>query len=112
MDGMPFYIMMQHMPISEDMKLEMLTELLTCYRPIFRDQTVLIFMVLLAVFDEPENKAISSIKDHLLSLLGTYLKDKEYVGCGEMKNIMDCIKTLPRLLNIFLRIRREQSALE
>jgi hypothetical protein len=58
------------------MKLEMFKELLPCCMPIFRDRTVFIFMLLLAVFDQDGDSSITNIKENLLSILSRYLQEK------------------------------------
>merc|ERR1719245_1588964 len=65
--GIPFTQMMQYMPLPEEMKQELSTELWVHCIPIFRDRTVLIFMLLLAIFDEDNDGSISKIKDSVLS---------------------------------------------
>ena len=108
-DGMPFNIMMQYMPLSEEMKLEMFKEMLPCCMPIFRDRTVFIFMLLLAVFDQDGDKSITIIKDNLLSILSRYLREKTTNNVSfDVQNIMKCVETLPRLLRIFLDMKELQ----
>merc|ERR1712130_722545 len=107
MGGIPFTKMMQYMPLPEDMKFEMLEQLVSNCKPIFKDRTVLIFMVLLAIFDEDNDGSISKIKDKVLSILRRYLIQKfESESTAEphinIKHINDCVATLPRLLRIFL----------
>ena len=66
-DGMPFNIMMQYMPLPEEIKLEMFKKLLPCCIPIFRNRTVFIFMLLLAIFDQDGDRRITNIKENLLA---------------------------------------------
>ena len=108
-DGMPFNIMMQYMPLPEEMKLEMFKEMLPCCMPIFRDRTVFIFMLLLAVFDQDGDKSITIIKDNLLSILSRYLREKTTNNVSfDVQNIMKFVETLPRLLRIFLDMKELQ----
>ena len=101
-DGMPFNIMMQYMPLPEDMKLEMFKELLPCCMPIFRDRTVFIFMLLLAIFDQDGDKSITKIKENLLSILSRDLQEKTKNNFSfEIQNIIKCAESLPRLLRVF-----------
>ena len=95
--------MMQYMPLPEEMKLEMFTQLISCCMPIFRDRTVLIFMLLLAVFDQDGEKQIENIRENLLSVLSRYLQEKTKNDVSfDIQNIIKCVETLPRLLRIFL----------
>ena len=108
-DGMPFNIMMQYMPLPEEMKLEMFKELLPCCMPIFRDRSVLIFMLLLAVFDQDGDRRITNIKENLLSILSRYLQEKTKNDVSfDLQNIIKCVESLPRLLRIFLDMKELQ----
>ena len=101
--------MVNFMPLPEDMKVEMLKELMPCCMPIFRDRTILIFMLLLAIFDQDSDKSIAKIKDTLLSILRKYLKQKsETEALSNIHSIINCVKTLPRLLKIFLDMNELQ----
>ena len=95
--------MVNFMPLTEEMKLGMFKELMPCSMPIFRDRTILIFMLLLAIFDEDTDKSIVKIRDTLMSILRKYLKQKsETEALSNIHSIINCVKTLPRLLKIFL----------
>ena len=108
-EGMPFNIMMQYMPLPEEMKLEMFKELLPCCMPIFNDRTVLIFMLLLAIFDQEGDRSIMNIKESLLAILTRYLKEKTKSDASlDLQNIIKCVETLPRLLRIFLDMKELQ----
>ena len=106
---MPFNIMMQYMPLPEEKKLEMFKELLPCCMPIFNDRIVLIFMLLLAVFDQDGDKSIMNIRESLLAILTRYLQEKTKSDASiDLQNIIKCVKTLPRLLRIFLDLKEIQ----
>ena len=95
--------MVNFMPLTEEMKQGMFKELMPCCMPIFRDRTILIFMLLLAIFDEDSDKSIVKIKDTMLYILRKYLKQKsETEALSNIHSIVNCVKTLPRLLKIFL----------
>ena len=106
---MPFNIMMQYMPLPEEMKLEMFKELLPCCMPIFRDRTVFIFMLLLAVFDQDGDRSITKIKENLILILSRYLQEKSKNNVSfDVQNIIKCAESLPRLLRIFLDMKELQ----
>ena len=108
-DGMPFNIMMQYMPLPEEMKLEMFKELLPCCMPIFRDRTVFIFMLLLAVFDQDGDRSITKIKENLILILSRYLQEKSKNDVSfDVQNVIKCVERLPRLLRIFLDMKELQ----
>ena len=108
-DGIPFNIMVNFMPLPEEMKLEMFKELMPCCMPIFRDRTVLIFMLLLAIFDQDGDNSIARIKDTLLSILRKYLEQKSEIDAlSNIHTIINCVRTLPRLLRIFLDMKEWQ----
>ena len=95
--------MVNFMPLPEQMKLEMFKELMPCCMPIFRDRTILIFMLLLAILDQDVDRGVKKIKDTLLYMLRRYLKQKsEYEAISNIHNIINCVKNLPRILRIFL----------
>ena len=84
----------------------MFKELMPCSMPIFRDRTILIFMLLLAILDQDANKSVAKIKDTLLSMLRRYLKQKsESDALSNIHNIINCVRNLPRLLRIFLGMK-------
>ena len=105
--------MVNFMPLPEEMKLEMFKELMPCCMPIFRDRTILIFMLLLAILDQDANKSVAKIKDTLLSMLRRYLKQKsESDALSNIHNIINCVRNLPRLLRIFLGMKESWSVTE
>ena len=60
--GMSITKMMQFMPLLEETKMEMYTELMACTMPIFKDRTVLILMVLITVFDLESDESVKRIR--------------------------------------------------
>ena len=101
--------MVHYMPLLEGKKQEMLEQLIHCCMPIFRDRTILIFMLLLAIFDQDSDKSIAKIKKTLLFILRKYLKQKsETEALSNIHSIINCVKTLPKLLKIFLDMNELQ----
>ena len=87
----------------------MFKELLPCCMPIFRDSTVFIFMLLLAVFDQDGDTSITNIKENLLSILSRYLQENTKNDVSlDIQNIIKCVESLPRLLRIFLDMKELQ----
>ena len=95
--------MVNYMPLPEKMKQQMFEELMPCCMPIFRDRTILIFMLLLAILDQDVDRGVQKIKDNLLSMLRRYLEQKSESEANlNIHNIINCVKNLPRILRIFL----------
>ena len=77
--------------------------------PIFRDRTVFIFMLLLAVFDQDGDRRITNIKETLIANLSRYLQEKtKHDVSYDLQNIIKCVESLPRLLRIFLDMKELQ----
>lgn len=113
-NGTPFNLMVNFMPLPEKLKIEMFEELMHCCMPIFRDRTVLILMILLVIFDEDGNRSIAKIKENLLSILRRYLiRKSETNDEPNINNIINCVQTLPRLRRIFLDMKelRQKTAI-
>merc|ERR550519_848219 len=98
---------MNYLPLPEETKLEVFKELMSCCDPIFKDRTVFIILFLISLFDQDQNQNIRQIKENLFSMLVRYLEEKS--NCDvfiEMQNINRCLKTLPRLLEIFTHMAK------
>ena len=104
-----FNTMLQYMPLPEDTKFEMVKTLLSCCQHIFSDITVIIFMLLLTIFDQDGDKHVGNIRQHLLSKLSLYLQENSdnHVSL-DLHSIIKCIKTLPRMLRILLEMRNHR----
>ena len=101
--------MLQYMPMRDDTKFEMLKTLLSCCRHIFSDITVIIFMLLLTIFDQDGDKQVENIRQHLLSKLSLYLQENSDNHVSfDLHSIIKCIKTLPRMLRILLEMRNHR----
>ena len=108
--GIPFTMMMQFMPLLEETKLEMYTELMNCTMAVFKDKTVLILIVLITIFDLQSDDRINRIRDSYLIILKRYLvKNTKNNADFDMKNILKCIKTLPKVYKIFKDMRFKQN---
>jgi len=84
----------------------MFEELMACCMPIFRDRTILVFMLLLTIFDQDGDKGVEKVKNTLLNILTRYLKLKsESDALSNIHNIINCVRNLPRLLRIFLGMK-------
>ena len=95
-------MMMQFMPLLEETKLEMYTELMNCTMAVFKDKTVLILMVLITIFDLESDDQIKRIRDSYLLILKRYLEENTKNDSDfDMKNILICIKALPKVYKIF-----------
>ena len=97
-----YSMVMQFMPLPEETKLEMYIEIMSYSKPIFKDKTVIILMILISVFDLEGDQSVKRIKSGFFGILRGYLEehtnnDVEF----EMKNIAQCINGLPKLNNIF-----------
>ena len=98
--------MVNFMPLPEEMKLEMFKELMPYCMPTFRDRTILVFMLLLTIFDQDGDKGVEKVKNTLLYILTRYLKVKsESDAHSTIHNIIECVRNLPRLLRIFLGMK-------
>ena len=106
--GMSITMMMQFMPLLEETKLEMYTELIACSTSIFKDKTVLILMVLITVFDLESDESVKRIRNGFLSILRRYLEENTKNDAEfDMQNIIKCIKALPRVYKIFKEMSLE-----
>ena len=100
--------MMQFMPLLEETKMEMFTELMSCTMPIFKDRSVLILMVLITVFDLESDESVKRIKNGFLTILRRYLQEHTKNDVDfDMQNVMKCITALPRVYKIFKEMRPE-----
>ena len=99
---MSITMMIQFMPLLEETKLEMYTELMLVAMPIFKDKTVLILMVLITIFDLECNESVKRLRNGYLAMLRRYLmentkNDVEF----DMQSILKCIRALPKIYKIF-----------
>ena len=98
--------MMEFMPLLEETKLEMYTELMSCTMPIFKDRTVLILMVLITVFDLDSDKSVKLINNGFMNILLRYLQEHTKNDVDfDMQNILKCITALPRLHKMFKEMK-------
>ena len=101
--GMSITMMMQFMPLLEETKLEMYTELMNCTMAVFKDKTVMILMVLITIFDLESDVQIKRLRDSYLIILKRYLVENTKNDADfDMKNILKCIKALPKVYKIFM----------
>ena len=78
--------------------------------PILRDRTVLIFMLLLAVFDHDNDDSLKNIKQNIFSIFTSHLIEKSANDASyDMQNINKCVETLPRLLKIFFNMKKTRN---
>ena len=89
---------MQFMPISEETKLGMFTQLAGFSLPIFKDRTVLIPMVLITVFDLESDDSVTRLRNGFLTILRRYLEENTNNNVEfDMNNIIKCTKALPAI---------------
>ena len=110
---MSITMMMQFMPLLEETKLEMYTELMNCTMAVFKDKTVLILMVLITIFDLESDDQIKRIRDSYLLILKRYLEENTKNDAEfDMKNILKCIKAMPKVYKIFMGMSATQKELK
>ena len=102
MSGMSLTMVIQFMPLTEDRKLEMLSELLKQSKPIFQDKTIIVLMLLIAVFDLENNETVRRVQRHIQRMLNCYLEEKNK-NCSDvfMASIMNCVSDLSQMLEFF-----------
>ena len=61
------------MPISEEKKLGMFTQLAGFSLPIYKDRTVFILMVLITVFDLESDDSVTRLRNGFFTILRRYL---------------------------------------
>jgi len=106
--GMSVTMMMQFMPLLEETKMEMYTQLMDITMPIFKDRTVIILMVLITVFDNESDESVKRIKNGFLTLLKRYLKEHTKNNVDfDMQNVIKCFNTLPKFYKIFKEMGKE-----
>ena len=100
--GMPLTMVIQFMPLTEERKLEMLSELLKQSKPIFQDKTIMVLMLLIAVFDLENNETVRRVQRHIQRMLNCYLEEKNK-NCSDvyMASIMNCVSDLSQMLEFF-----------
>ena len=87
--------------------MEMFTELMSCAMPIFKDRSVLILMVLIAVFDLESDESVKRIKNGFLTILRRYLQEHTKNDVDfDLQNVMKCIAALPRVYKIIKQMRQ------
>jgi len=109
-DGIPLSLMMQFMPLSEEAKLELYTELLEWAMPVFKDRTILSLMILLSIFDLEFDDKIKQMRNYFFSILRCYLESKRN-QCADfdMSSIMGCISSLQKIHTIFKTMGSERN---
>jgi hypothetical protein len=107
---MSIHKMMQFMPLLEETKMEMFTELMDCSKPIFKDRSVLILMVLITVFDLETDESVKRIKNGFLTILRRYFQEHSKNDVDfDMQNVMKCISALPRFYKIIKEMKSQPS---
>jgi len=100
--GLTFSQMMQFMPLLEETKIEMYSELVECQMPILRDKNIIILMIIITVFDLDSVPSVRSIKNFFINILRTYIAEKSANNPEfEMCNVQKCFSTLPKIHAIF-----------
>ena len=74
--GLTFSQMMQFMPLLEETKIEMYSELVECQMPILRDKNIIILMIIITVFDLDSVPSVRRIKNFFINILRTYIAEK------------------------------------
>ena len=92
---------MQFMPIPEETKYGMYTQLAESSMPVFKDRTVFIMMVLLTVFDLGSDENVRKLRTRFLSILRTYLEENtnNYVDY-DLERIIKCTKSMSTIHKI------------
>ena len=108
--GMPLSLMMQFMPLSEESKLELYTELLEWTMPVFQDKTILSLMILLSIFDLDFDDKVKKLRNYFFSILRCYLESKKNQCVDfDMNSIMGCISSLQKIHTIFKNMGSERN---
>ena len=99
---------MHFMPLSEESKLELYTDLLEWTMPVFQDRTILSLMILLSIFDLEFDDKIKQIRNYFFIILRCYLESKRN-QCADfdMNSIIGCISSLPKIHTIFKNMGSE-----
>jgi len=102
--GVPLNRMLQYIPLSEELKLDVYKYMYHSCAPIFKDRTVFILLSIIVICGNESHPAVTKIRQNIASMLTRYLekqsKGKDYANF-EMQNIAKCIENLPRLAQIF-----------
>ena len=82
------------MPIPEETKYGMYTQLAESSMPLFKDRTIFILMVLLTVFDLESDENVRKLRTRFVSILRRYLDENtknnvEY----DLERIIKCTKS-------------------
>ena len=102
-DKILFNTMLQYIPLPEDTKFEMVKTLLSCCQHILSDITVIIFKLLLTIFDQDGDKQVENIRRHMLSKLSIYIQGNRVSHVSfDLRSIIKCIETLLRMFKILL----------
>ena len=102
MAGMSTTMMMQFMPLLEETKMDMCTELMEISMPIFKDMTVIMLMALVRMFESEHYEGIKQMKNRYLALLRGYVQENTKNAVGfDMQQVIKCFNALPKFYKIF-----------
>ena len=93
--------LIMHSPFPDFLKKHILDLLSSCAHPILGDPFVFILMLLLVIFNDPQDPAIIHIHDQYLTMLRRYLARRDDCCMGVeflMNTIQNCLKLLPILM--------------
>ena len=95
-------MMMQLMPLLEETKMEMCTELMDIMMPMFKDRTVIMLMALVRLFESENDESIKRIKNRFLNILEVHVQETTKNDVGfDMQLVNKCFNTLPKFYKIF-----------
>eukprot|EP00092_Neocalanus_flemingeri_P008765 GFUD01009438.1.p1 GENE.GFUD01009438.1~~GFUD01009438.1.p1 ORF type:complete len:150 (-),score=17.59 GFUD01009438.1:32-481(-) len=107
--GLPLSTMVTYMPLSNEEKLELYKNLMSCVMTVVTDKTVFILMWLIIVFSQDEgdlNGTPLRIKNSFVTMLMRYLLQKRGTNIDtDMNMVYNCIGVLPRIAKTFTRIK-------
>ena len=97
------------MPLSEEDKLELYKNLMSCVMQVLGDRTVFILMWLIIIFSQDEgdmNAVPLRIKNSFVTMLMRYLLQKRGTNIDtDMNMVYNCIGYLPRIAKSFTKIK-------
>ena len=95
-------MMMQFMPLLEETKMEMYTELMEIVMPIFKNRTVIMLMALVRLFESENDESIKRMKNRFLALLEGCVQETTKNDVGfYMQHMNKCFDILPKFYKIF-----------
>ena len=95
-------MMMQFMPLLEETKMEMYTELMNIVMPIFKDRTVIMLMALVRLFESENDESIKRMRNRFYTLLEGYVQETTKNDVGfDMQHVNKCFNILPKFYKIF-----------